>query len=66
MDMFEYFKAVTAARRESATADLASSIANARIDGELLGDIETPSYYRIIAPLDTTPRVRRSPAVYVR
>lgn len=56
MEMFEYFKALTASRRESPTEDLASTIANARIDGELLGDVETLSYYLIIATAghDTT------------
>jgi cytochrome P450 len=56
MDMFEYFTAVTASRREHPTEDLASAIANARIDGEFLSDIETLSYYLIIATAghDTT------------
>jgi cytochrome P450 len=56
MDMFEYFTALTASRREQPTDDLASAIANARIDGELLSDIETLSYYLIIATAghDTT------------
>jgi cytochrome P450 len=56
MDMFEYFTALTASRREYPTEDLASAIANARIDGELLGDVETLSYYLIIATAghDTT------------
>lgn len=56
MEMFEYFTALTASRRESPTEDLASAIANARIDGELLTDIETLSYYLIVATAghDTT------------
>ena len=56
MEMFEYFTALTASRREHPTEDLASAIANARIDGELLSDIETLSYYLIIATAghDTT------------
>jgi cytochrome P450 len=56
MDMFEYFTALTASRRAHPTEDLASAIANARIDGELLSDIETLSYYLIIATAghDTT------------
>ncbi len=55
-DMFQYFNGVTAARREHPTADLASAIANARIDGEPLSDIETVSYYLIVATAghDTT------------
>ncbi|BBX62678.1 cytochrome P450 [Mycobacterium saskatchewanense] len=56
LDMFAYFNAVTAARREHPTDDLASAIANARIDGEPLSDIETVSYYLIVATAghDTT------------
>jgi cytochrome P450 len=56
LDMFEYFNGVTASRREHPTADLASAIANARIDGEPLSDIDTVSYYLIVATAghDTT------------
>jgi cytochrome P450 len=56
LDMFAYFNALTAARREHPTDDLASAIANARIDGEPLSDIDTVSYYLIIATAghDTT------------
>ena len=56
LDMFGYFNGVTAARREHPTEDLASAIANARIDGEPLSDIDTVSYYLIIATAghDTT------------
>jgi cytochrome P450 len=55
-DMFGYFNGVTASRREQPTEDLASAIANARIDGEPLSDIETVSYYLIVATAghDTT------------
>jgi hypothetical protein len=55
-DMFEYFNGVTAARREHPTEDLASAIANARVDGEPLSDIDTVSYYLIVATAghDTT------------
>ena len=55
-DMFQYFNAVTASRREHPTEDLASAIANARIDGEPLSDIDTVSYYLIVATAghDTT------------
>src|SRR5262245_10286819 len=49
LDMFEYFKALTAARREQPTDDLASAIANATIDGEPLSDVDTMPYYVIIA-----------------
>lgn len=56
LDMFGYFNAVTTARRAHPTADLASAIANARIDGEPLSDIDTVSYYLIVATAghDTT------------
>jgi cytochrome P450 len=56
LEMFQYFTALTASRRENPTEDLASAIANARIDGEPLSDIDTVSYYAIIvaAGHDTT------------
>jgi cytochrome P450 len=56
LDMFGYFNGVTASRREQPTEDLASAIANARIDGQSLSDIETVSYYLIVATAghDTT------------
>ncbi len=59
LDMFAYFTAVTASRRERPTEDLASAIANATIDGEPLNDIETVSYYAIVAAAghDTTSAV---------
>jgi cytochrome P450 len=59
LDMFAYFTAVTASRRKNPTEDLASAIANAAIDGEPLSDIETVSYYSIIAAAghDTTSAV---------
>jgi cytochrome P450 len=59
LDMFAYFTAVTSSRRENPTEDLASAIANAAIDGEPLSDIETVSYYSIIAAAghDTTSAV---------
>ena len=55
-DMFTYFNDITAARRAQPTEDLASAIANARIDGEPLSDIDTVSYYLIVATAghDTT------------
>jgi len=58
-EMFSYFTALTAARRENPTGDLASAIANARLKGEPLGDIDTVSYYVIIATAghDTTSAV---------
>jgi cytochrome P450 len=56
LEMFEYFTALTASRRQNPTDDLASAIANATIDGEPLSDIDTISYYAIIAAAghDTT------------
>lgn len=49
LDMFAYFTAVTASRRANPTDDLASAIANATIKGEPLSDIDTVSYYVIVA-----------------
>jgi cytochrome P450 len=56
LDFFGYFNALTASRREEPTDDLASAIANAHIDGEPLSDVDTASYYVIIATAghDTT------------
>jgi cytochrome P450 len=58
-EMFNYFNEVTASRRANPTEDLASAIANARIDGEPLSDIDTVSYYVIVATAghDTTSAV---------
>ena len=56
LEIFEYFTALTASRRANPTEDLASAIANAKVDGEPLSDIDTISYYAIIAAAghDTT------------
>jgi cytochrome P450 len=56
LDFFAYFQALTAARRADPTDDLASAIANARVDGEYLSDFDTASYYVIVATAghDTT------------
>src|SRR5271157_2605253 len=56
LDFFGYFNSLTTSRREHPTEDLASAIANARIDGEPLSDVDTASYYVIIATAghDTT------------
>jgi cytochrome P450 len=56
MDMFAYFTTLTASRREHPTDDLASAIANARINGEPISDMDTLSYYAIVASAghDTT------------
>jgi cytochrome P450 len=56
LDFFAYFSKLTASRREHPTEDLASAIANGRVDGEPLSDIDTASYYVIVASAghDTT------------
>lgn len=56
LDFFAYFNALTADRRAHPTEDLASTIANATIDGAPLSDLDTVSYYVIIATAghDTT------------
>jgi cytochrome P450 len=56
LDFFQYFMALTADRRVNSTDDLASVIANATIDGQLLNDYDAASYYVIIATAghDTT------------
>jgi cytochrome P450 len=56
LDFFGYFNDLTASRRADRTEDMASAIANARIDGEPLSDVDTASYYVIIATAghDTT------------
>ncbi|MBB5164382.1 cytochrome P450 [Mycobacterium sp. AZCC_0083] len=56
LDFFTYFSKLTASRREHPTDDLASAIANGNIDGEPLSDVDTASYYVIVASAghDTT------------
>lgn len=56
LDFFNYFSALTASRRAHPTEDLASAIANATINGEPLSDMDTISYYVIVASAghDTT------------
>jgi cytochrome P450 len=56
LDFFGYFSQLTASRREHPTEDLASAIANGRVDGEPLSDVDTASYYVIVASAghDTT------------
>jgi cytochrome P450 len=56
LDFFDYFSQLTASRREHPTEDLASAIANGLIDGEPLSDVDTASYYVIVASAghDTT------------
>ncbi len=56
LDFFTYFQAMTADRRQSPGNDLATVIANGTVDGEPLGDLETVSYYTLVATAghDTT------------
>ena len=49
LEMFGYFNELTASRRQNPTEDLASAIANATLGGEPLSDIDTVSYYTIVA-----------------
>jgi cytochrome P450 len=56
LDFFNYFGELTASRRNHPTDDLASVLANARLDGDYLPDMDLASYYVIIATAghDTT------------
>jgi cytochrome P450 len=55
-EMALYFHGITTDRRAHPTTDIASTISNATIDGQPLGDLETAGYYSIIATAghDTT------------
>jgi cytochrome P450 len=55
-DLFAYFAKLAAGRRAQPTEDIASAVANARVDGEYLSDQDTLSYYVILATAghDTT------------
>ena len=55
-EFMQYFTAMTADRRANPGDDVASVIANARINGETIGDLEAMSYYIIVATAghDTT------------
>jgi len=55
-DIYDYFSDLTDKRRENPTEDLASYIANGKIDGEFLPYKELISYYTIVATAghDTT------------
>jgi cytochrome P450 len=48
MDFFQYFTKVGAARRSEPQDDLASVIANARVDGQPMGVMETMGYFLIV------------------
>ncbi|HEX4534935.1 MAG TPA: cytochrome P450 [Rhizomicrobium sp.] len=56
LDFFMYFNKMTAERRANPGEDLASVIANGNVKGCPLGDLETASYYIIVATAghDTT------------
>jgi cytochrome P450 len=56
LDFGAYFNRMTADRRTHPASDLASTIANATIDGAALGELQTISYYVIVATAghDTT------------
>jgi cytochrome P450 len=56
LDFYAYFMNLSAERRENPGDDLASIIANGKIDGEQMPDVETVSYYMIVATAghDTT------------
>jgi cytochrome P450 len=55
-EVFGYFFALAAARRADPASDIASVIANGTVDGQPLGDMQTLSYYLILAAAghDTT------------
>lgn len=56
MDFFMYFNKITESRRTTPTDDVATVIANAKLDGQDIGAFEAVSYYTIIATAghDTT------------
>ena len=56
MDFYQYFAKITADRREHPKDDLASVIANSKIDGAPISEFEALSYYVIVATAghDTT------------
>lgn len=56
IDFYTFFTQITAERRANPGDDVASTIANAKINGELIGDLEAMSYYIIVATAghDTT------------
>ncbi len=56
LDFFAYFQKVVADRRENPTDDLATVLANAKVDGEYLEELDLISYFIITATAghDTT------------
>jgi len=55
-DFYQYFAKLSAERREHPTDDLATVIANGKIDGQPISELEAMSYYMIVATAghDTT------------
>jgi cytochrome P450 len=55
-ESFDYFRRLVASRRTRPTDDLLSAVANGRVEGELLSEMEAVSYAHIIATAghDTT------------
>jgi cytochrome P450 len=55
-DFGDYFGAITADRRKNPRDDLATLIANAKVDGQQIPDLEATGYYTIVATAghDTT------------
>jgi cytochrome P450 len=56
LEFFQYFSKIIADRRANPRDDLATVLANARVDGEPMGEVETLGYYLIVftAGHDTT------------
>ncbi len=56
MEFFNYFRMLTEDRRANPREDVASTIANATVDGQPISDIDAVSYYLIVATAghDTT------------
>ena len=61
VDFEAYFRALTEDRRAKPTDDVASLIANARIDGEPVPELETTATTSSSPPPATTPRVPPRP-----
>jgi len=55
-EFFSYFRTLTEDRRANPREDLASTIANAKVDGQPISDVDALSYYLIVATAghDTT------------
>jgi len=55
-DFFDYFRSVVTRRRARPVGDLSSAIANARVNGQLMSDVDTLNYFATLAAAghDTT------------